>query len=165
MTADYGIYFLFNCQTTRGCGCTSRSFLCLHAYYVTETVLGVCCTTSAHVKVEFDFLLLFSVFKLEQQQARALGLSRSKVETPSRDRHTCTHPQRNRQVFITGICVKSRYTYQMYAYFLCFLIYVINSGRIRVCVCLCLCYCRELSLPAVVCVGQLAEPVYDLLVV
>lgn len=109
------------------------------------------------------FSVVVSVFKLEQQQARALGLSRNKVETPSRDRHTCTHPQQNRQVFITRICVKSRYTYQMYAYFLCFLIYVINGGRNRVCVCVCViaenCHCLQW------CVGQPAEPVFDLLVV
>lgn len=77
-----------------------------NAYYVTETVLGVCCTASAHVKVEFDFLLLFSVmvFKLEQQQARALTLIRSNSRDP---KHTHTHTHAdihniNRQAFVAG---------------------------------------------------------------
>lgn len=101
-----------------------------------------CAALHLHVKVEFDFLLLFSVFKLEQQQARALTLIRSYI----RDlKHTQTHTHAdihniNRQTFIAGGgCLKSRYTYVylytclcLYVYFLCFLTFVIKCDQFHV---------------------------------
>lgn len=161
-------YFLFNCQTTWGCVCTPSSCVCVHAYYVTETVLGVCCTASA-----CESWIWFSVAVFCIQIGAATGSSsNTHSQLHSRPQaYTDTHTHAdihniNRQTFIAGGgCLKSRYTYIylytclcLYVYFLCFLTFVIKCDQFHVIIHV----LKGLPRTVKKCVGQPTEPVFQI---
>lgn len=109
----------------------ARFCVCMHITSLRQYL--VC--AALHLRMWKLNLIFCCCFLYSNWSSNRLGLSRNKVETPSRHRHTYTHPHIhniNRQVFIAGVCLKSRYTYQIDVYFLCFLMYVINGDHLRV---------------------------------
>lgn len=136
----------------------ARFCVCMHITSLRQYL--VC--AALHLRMWKLNLIFCCCFLYSNWSSNRLGLSRNKVETPSRHRHTYTHPQ-HQSSSVYRWCLPQISLHLPNLCIFPMLSYVRNQWRSHSCICVCEiaenCRCLQW------CVGQLAEPVFDLLVV